>query len=733
MEHKLVLGGEKYVPFARSRIAALRALGLPYASQKFDMGDAVVVVWIEPGQDYMRITGGVSVPLDSGVVRLPVDGYAAGKLYRPAGVAAYDAAFTQVSGKYLTNPQPGSDGQFDGLLQSLRGRILPSGSDARSFSPQLITNPDGSGGFIAQPDDTALAVKSVTARLCPPSVFTGRTRLYVQAMYGVWLHPDKKTTARTPDVVAGNYAAPFLRLTNYRGGGDKIDYPQPLDLTTNNGVFFDAVQGKHWLVEPPNQNSVVNLYPLVSTPAAETLRKYLRSDSKLVLSEADRTRLEAYVLAEALPDRQQVQTVILPTRFEHQPTNLGYGWHFNWSGTQAVFVKNTTFDQGSGQTAMVSNYFTLNVTASRGAQPESPLNFYAVVEAKPPVNWYSSRGLWSITSPNFIDKSQDKFLPKQSAIFECSAVFYAYFNKDELIECKIDVVNIPAGPTKQENAKYCSGVALSTCASIGFLDGFGKSTSAPQHYECTITVGGEAYGPAPTTHIAGGSQEVVNGKSGTPPASVPFNIGGTQNVPVGYPIGDSPFVYVTIFVSGNLGQFNQPWTMTCNEITTTFSITHRGELVAFSPVYDAEAFFVHANWRSTEEHTGVKNALGTAGFAYDNWSRPGLSGWEDPWTKYTHYGYPGAFGTVSSAAYSSSEDSVRLDKNKLHARGQAQDAIVNTSTFFADINSDSVDTATDVISNVGSSVVISSPALNVFSGMGNTGELGDAMAFVGWA
>ena len=58
MEHRKIHGGEHWLPFARSRIKALRALGSPYADQRFDMGDAQVTVRIEPGHEYIRIEGG---------------------------------------------------------------------------------------------------------------------------------------------------------------------------------------------------------------------------------------------------------------------------------------------------------------------------------------------------------------------------------------------------------------------------------------------------------------------------------------------------------------------------------------------------------------------------------------------------------------------------------------------------------------------------------------------------
>lgn len=58
MEHWVILGGEHLLPFARSRIKALKALGIAYASQSFEVDGASVKVSIEPGHEYLRIEGG---------------------------------------------------------------------------------------------------------------------------------------------------------------------------------------------------------------------------------------------------------------------------------------------------------------------------------------------------------------------------------------------------------------------------------------------------------------------------------------------------------------------------------------------------------------------------------------------------------------------------------------------------------------------------------------------------
>ena len=61
MEHKIIRGGELLLPMARSRIKALRALGLPYASQKFEVpGLGSMHVSIAGDQDYIVLDGAPS-------------------------------------------------------------------------------------------------------------------------------------------------------------------------------------------------------------------------------------------------------------------------------------------------------------------------------------------------------------------------------------------------------------------------------------------------------------------------------------------------------------------------------------------------------------------------------------------------------------------------------------------------------------------------------------------------
>lgn len=58
MEHKLILGGEQYLPFARSRIKALRATGLSYGSQQYEVDGVSIKVRTSGEHDFIRIEGG---------------------------------------------------------------------------------------------------------------------------------------------------------------------------------------------------------------------------------------------------------------------------------------------------------------------------------------------------------------------------------------------------------------------------------------------------------------------------------------------------------------------------------------------------------------------------------------------------------------------------------------------------------------------------------------------------
>jgi len=86
VEHRLVQGGESFLPFARCCVAKLKKLGLPYADQSYEVDGVSIKVRIQPGHEYIRIEGGPS----SGYLGYPRDtAYDNGVLVN----GNYDASF----------------------------------------------------------------------------------------------------------------------------------------------------------------------------------------------------------------------------------------------------------------------------------------------------------------------------------------------------------------------------------------------------------------------------------------------------------------------------------------------------------------------------------------------------------------------------------------------------------------------------------------------------------------
>lgn len=761
MEHKLIRGGEQYLPFARSRIKQLRSTGQAYASDKFVLDGVTVKVWIEPDHDYIDINGGGNdLLMDSGVVELDSwDLFGDGILHECTGVSGYNAAFTHTGAKYRTNPDhstTGESGQLSGKL-SFSGRFsgsIPVSTTANSFKAWQIPDVDNPGQYKRDTADAALLAKSNTARQVPASVFTGRTRMFVQAMYGLWLHPTRKTTNPAPTAVYGNYAAPYLQLANYKGGGDKTSYPNPLDLTTSSGVYFDPVQGKHWLIEAPNSNDFITLYPLVATREREALRKYLRTGAKKVLSDAAKTHLEAYILSTALPDRAHKQIITLTgNTFPTSPTALGYGWHFNWSGTEATIVKLGQFDQGhtaDGEAfCMTSTVYTLDIQIQHSEEADqvqtTPPAFTAQLVHTGPTNWYSLRGLWEFTQAAFDTLGQDKILPPVSIPFAHGAVpFYAFYNKDSLQLCTIAVANVGVTTNVFTGSEHCSAPNRAGCPTIGQDDGWGQTLTTPQYWTATIAVGDTVYGTTCTNHTQSKTRFEIGEKVGVVPPVIAFGtngggLGGSFNANQGYPIQLTPtMAWNTVFFGPNYnGGGPVAWKYAYSETAYTSSIENRGGLVCMTPVYDAEALLVWASWTTIETKTGTKKHY--ADYSSWQWSTSyhQFPGWEDPGgnsrISYYHWDSAGSgtlitTDTVNTVETNALDDGAELITAKTHSA-----ATLNIAPFFADFQEDLVQGGGLCVSNVSgnSAIVVRSAALSVDRGL--PGITSADLAIVGWA
>lgn len=503
MEHKILLGGgEQYLPFARSRIKALQATGLEYASNKFVLPDATVHVKIEPGYEYIRIegTGSCVFHMDSGIVDVLAIGSAApqrylpGILYESSGVAAYNAPFVDPpdgSTDWRLNPNP--TGQISGSVVKsgggFVGKVPYDANPARSFKPVLrpVSPATDPATYEDNPADEALAAKKALAVLCPPSIFTGRCRLYIQAVYGQHLNEYRGSVATgsppLPTIVSETSAAPALRFDAYRKSSDPAGITVLVD--TSCGVWLDPATGKHWLLNPTGSQLMV--YPLIASKCGESLRKYLVTIDPPrgiePLNDADRAHLEAYILASCLP--YDAQKIVASGAVTGSVYSMSYGWHWNWSGTRADVVVNNTFDQADGNGAMRSTHYRITVTHSvvDGADQWDALQ--TTIEG--PTDWAVYRAHWTIAEPNYSGYTLEKSTPKNSIVFAGDAPFYCFYLGDELQTCRVNVAFNTGNPA-QVIEDNCFGA---NCETMGLTEGSRTTiTAGGDYYSATFTCGG---------------------------------------------------------------------------------------------------------------------------------------------------------------------------------------------------------------------------------------------------
>lgn len=514
MEHRLIEGGFQYLPFARSRIQALRAAGRDYATERFILEDATVAVRIVGDMEYIHIVGGgCTLRMDSGVVDVGVvnrnnpDHLKPGYLHESSVVAAYNAAFlptTPVS-DWKLNPSPLSDGQLSGEVKKsgkFKGRVPYDHLTARSFTPRSVTNPNPPPANITDPGDQNLAAKKQAIAYCPASMFTGRTRLYVQSMYGQYLYEDDKfdsvgnnTAKAYPAPEFNQGGTPSISVQAYQKADDDTVYPR-VEIIVSTGIYLDPSTGKHWLMTV--YYGYMTVYPLISSPCGEALRKYLITTEqtpplKDPLDEVDRNHLEAYILSCSLPWVKNKVDVALNS--DVVPYSFGYGWHWNWSGTKADIVNHTYEPNGPSFIKMRATHSRLSMTLTK---PDADTDVWSgsISTVEGPTDWTLHYPVWCLAVPRWMDMRAMPddgppiyYLykptpdPEVTALFACNAPIYVFYAKDVLQVCRVIVTYTPEkkgpryswtagmayGPVAGSDSETFPGALRST---LGMLGGF---------------------------------------------------------------------------------------------------------------------------------------------------------------------------------------------------------------------------------------------------------------------
>ena len=779
MEHKLIQGGEQWLPFARNRIKAMRATGLPYASQTFDMGDGSRVrTWITPAADYIRIDGGNSgiIYMDSGVIDMRSANaanllrFAPGIFYDTQKTAAYKAAFSTPtpSGEFLLNHAKTKNGQFAGDLHGqFAGYVQANQQPPRSYAPLVTVNGDGT--ITTEKADEALADKKISAKKYPASCFTGRMRKYVQAAYGQPLYdPDatgEKAKTQQSSIRSWANSIPGLVIPYAK------ETPAPVALAMEANASAGVVKtkdGSHWLVNIASDR--LYIYPLKGSPAAERARPYI-ADASNKLSMDDKDKLESYILASSRPLFSGMAVVDLGGLYSS--ISMGYGWHWNWSGTVADIVIHSdydpgTFTAGSGaDTNVESQHFRLTLSPAyneKGKVISWSASARPVGEA---VKWGLSRRIGGIAYPVWgseeygIPSMAGKLNAKDAHLMTAKPTIYAYYAKDELVLCVLDTI----ASTENRTAYYGTpGFSYQTGSRLteGDKPGFRAQVVEQRRGKVSFSVGGETYVGSEIGFYGVGAQEETTDVSriSGPPSSwtTPFLSFIGLNIQVGYP---SSYEWVRIpapapgdgsggdFTAVVASGFDLSMKFTTSEITTSYL----GKFDIIIPFNDAEAVLVSNRVSLRTAHTSRVlsecRSMGSLPDAHGFWrsrwvpiptgpTAGDLNSW--PHQDYLTMVYGSATGNITDATYSVPDqirESVIADEQRLHTRAGVFDASLDLG-FLTEYQTPALDFATPVTTTMAGAsfetpVIISPHLIGGPLGFSGTPPTINAPTIVGWA
>lgn len=462
---------------------------------------AELSVRIVGDQQFINISGGSCVlPMDSGVVDILTfndvnpAAYQRGIMLEPSAVQAYNAAFVlpESGGDWLLNPSKNSSAQISGILTAskagkFKGKLPKDRTFAASFAPQPIIDTTTTPATITYKErDDALLAKKIAAFLCPASVFTGRTRLYIQSLYGRHLYPKQQEVVDVVTFAAVTGSPPYLIIPSFKRPNET---PDDSRIYSGSGVHLDRATGKHWLFTVSSTGVIVCL--LKGDSCAEGLRKFLKlpyPEGLPVLDEAALRHLEAYILSRCLPDiaGQQVAACSLPMSFY----SMGYSWHWNFSGTVADIVVNEQFDQPpAGYAAMESSHYRISMSLTEGVWSASVATL--VNKAK----WCINRTYNVIAEPDNAKLVLYKTTPRRSLIFNCDAPFYAFYVGDALKLCRVQTSNMDApDSTYEASPLFVNDVGDTTYLSTKDNSGYRREKSFSAYEQCIITCGDQVTG-----------------------------------------------------------------------------------------------------------------------------------------------------------------------------------------------------------------------------------------------
>lgn len=319
MERLLIQGGHEYLPFARSRIRALKTLGMRYVSQTYTVNGVTINVRLENGTEYIRIDGGkhrlLSGFLANGFVTgdvLDAEGNVIGQL--PAVQPTPDGSIKYRMGKFWPR---------DDLRKKDETGWLESGK-----KPETLANLDltlnGTSfrmGQLPFPDARACEY----GKRGPASLYTGTMRKVVQVLLGRCEGEPRVET--TPEKDRLEY------------GFNNADIPYAYTFDKSHGVFTCSDHTKEkpnvWVIEISSQRGVLawkmdtrKVSKTGNPDLYETLGYLPVPTPRPVSTDANQRGLRSLWDGDGE----------LSAYFAHGPLYQDCGWAFSYSGRRAANV-----------------------------------------------------------------------------------------------------------------------------------------------------------------------------------------------------------------------------------------------------------------------------------------------------------------------------------------------------------------------------------------------------------
>lgn len=330
--------------------------------------------------------------------------------------------------------------------------------------------------FYQRPD------KKVVAWHVPSSMFTGRTKFYVQSLYG--------GLSKRVILNIGDGPRPFLMVTT-RQRQDRLIPAIP--ITTSTGVFFDEKNCMHWLINPAGNEAYC--YRLLADVCGELLRKQIKKNYATYTPE-QRDRSEAMLLSYCIPEEAPSQIV----HYSDTPeSSMGYGWHWNWDGDRCDLVDvREIYVTGVG----AHNAYGFESTHYRLQFALSDAGVFSVLRTieSGPSKWSVPKNINVIAYPDWEEGKLVKAgnLPSGIDDVAMAGTVYAFYARNDL-----KIITYAGSPQTQaayreSSPEYFGGLYWTTTPT-GLLNAFetgntiggGASTGMSHTFTCdAVSVGG---------------------------------------------------------------------------------------------------------------------------------------------------------------------------------------------------------------------------------------------------